>query len=189
MQSGLRVALAALADRAPVPVTVEADEERFEPEIEATAYFVVSEALANVAKHAHASCAHVVAHRTDGKLVVAIEDDGIGGASADGGSGLRGLADRIEARGGRLTIQSPAAGGTASSGDPVRVVIAEDSALFREGLARILDDGGFEVTAQARDADELLRAIRNGPARRRGRRRADAADPHRRGRAPARGNP
>ena len=117
VQSGLRVALAALADRAPVPVTVEADEERFEPEIEATAYFVVSEALANVAKHAHASCAHVIAHRTDGKLVVAIEDDGIGGASADGGSGLRGLADRIEARGGRLTIQSPAAGGTRVVGE------------------------------------------------------------------------
>jgi signal transduction histidine kinase len=117
VQSGLRVALAALADRAPVPVTVEADEERFEPDIEATAYFVVSEALANIAKHAHASCAHVAAHRTDGKLVVAIEDDGIGGASADGGSGLRGLADRIEARGGRLTIQSPAAGGTRVVGE------------------------------------------------------------------------
>jgi signal transduction histidine kinase len=112
VQSGLAVALAALADRAPVPVTVDAGRERFAPEIEATAYFVVSEVLTNVAKHAQASRAFVAAHRRNGTLVVAVEDDGVGGASADGGSGLRGLADRIEARGGRLTLESPPGGGT-----------------------------------------------------------------------------
>jgi signal transduction histidine kinase len=117
VQSGLAVALNALADRAPLPVTVDADAERFPPEIEATAYFVVSEALANVAKHAHASRVRIAAHREDGMLVVAVEDDGVGGASAVNGSGLRGLADRIEARGGRLTVVSPAGGGTRVVGE------------------------------------------------------------------------
>ena len=112
VQSGLAVALSALADRTPVPVTVDADGERFAPEIEATAYFVVAEMLTNVAKHAQASRARVAAHRKNGTLVVAVEDDGVGGASAEGGSGLRGLADRIEARGGRLTVESPPGGGT-----------------------------------------------------------------------------
>jgi signal transduction histidine kinase len=112
VQSGLAVALSALADRAPVPVTVDADNERFAPEIEATAYFVVAEMLTNVAKHAQASRAQVAAHRKNGTLVVAVEDDGVGGASADSGSGLRGIADRIEARGGRLTVESPPGGGT-----------------------------------------------------------------------------
>ena len=78
-----------------------------------------------------------------------------------GGSGLRGLADRVEARGGRLRIDSPSrAEDVRHRGDPVRVVIAEDSALLREGLARILTEGGFDVVAQAANADELHDAVR-----------------------------
>ena len=94
-QAGLASALESLAARMPLAVTVEAVAERLPPEVEATAYFVVSEALANVVKHAHASKVAVRAKREDGTLVVEIEDDGDGGADANG-SGLRGLADRLE---------------------------------------------------------------------------------------------
>jgi signal transduction histidine kinase len=116
VQGGLAVALEALVDRAPVPVTVEAAPDRYPPEIEATAYFVASEALANVAKHAQASRVRIEARGRDGMLVVAVEDDGIGGARLDG-SGLRGLADRVEAQGGRLEVESPPGGGTRLLGE------------------------------------------------------------------------
>jgi signal transduction histidine kinase len=117
VQGGLSVALAALADGVPLPVSVSAAPERYDPEIEATAYFVASEALANVAKHAGASRARIDARVVDGALIVSVEDDGVGGATADGGTGLRGLSDRLEARGGRLTIESPPGGGTHLTGE------------------------------------------------------------------------
>jgi signal transduction histidine kinase len=116
VQGGLAVALEALVDRAPVPVTVEAAPGRYPPEIEATAYFVASEALANVAKHARASRVRIEARGENGTLVVAVEDDGVGGARPEG-SGLRGLADRVEAQGGRLTVESPPGGGTRVLGE------------------------------------------------------------------------
>jgi signal transduction histidine kinase len=117
VQGGLSIALAALADAAPLPVSVTATPERHDPEVEATAYFVASEALANVAKHAHASRARIDARIVDGTLVISVEDDGVGGACADGSTGLRGLSDRLEARGGRLTIVSPPGGGTQLTGE------------------------------------------------------------------------
>ena len=80
--------------------------------VEAAAYFVVSEALANVAKHAHASAVSVSVASDDGSLVVEIEDDGVGGAELRAGSGLAGLSDRVEAVEGRLTIESAAGCGT-----------------------------------------------------------------------------
>ena len=80
--------------------------------VEATAYFVACEALVNVAKHADASGAKVTAERHDGRFVVEVADDGVGGANIGGGSGLRGLSDRVEALGGHLRIDSPAGGGT-----------------------------------------------------------------------------
>ena len=116
-QGGLSVALAALANKAPVPVTVDANLDRLQPEIESTAYFVASEALTNVAKHAHASSASIRACVENGKLVIEVSDNGVGGAAADGGTGLRGLADRVEAQGGRLRIESPAGGGTRVRGE------------------------------------------------------------------------
>jgi signal transduction histidine kinase len=116
-QGGLAVALDALAARASVPVTVDAKLERVSPAIEATAYFVASEALTNVAKHAGASSASIGATLEDGLLVIEVADNGVGGASADGGSGLRGLADRVEAQGGRLRIISPAGEGTRIVGE------------------------------------------------------------------------
>lgn len=111
-EDGLAAALESLVSRTPFPVDLTAEEERLSPQVEATAYFVACEALVNVAKHADASGAKVVAQRRNGSLVVEVEDDGVGGASADSGSGLRGLADRVEALGGRLRVESPSGGGT-----------------------------------------------------------------------------
>jgi signal transduction histidine kinase len=115
-QGGLEPALEALAARMPLPVTVDASIERLAPDVEAAAYFVVSEALANVVKHAGATKASVLARRDDGVLVVEVEDNGAGGADADG-SGLRGLADRLESHGGRLYVESGALSGTRLVGE------------------------------------------------------------------------
>jgi signal transduction histidine kinase len=110
---GLEPALQALATRAPVPVTVEAvNEQRLPGPVESAAYFVVSEALANVAKYAQATQAAVAVRHADGRVTVDVTDDGIGGADAARGSGLRGLADRVAALDGTLSLESPAGGGT-----------------------------------------------------------------------------
>jgi signal transduction histidine kinase len=110
---GLGAALETLAGRAPVPVELLAVPHERPPEaVEATAYYVVAEALTNVAKYARASRATVSAALADGRLHVEVCDDGIGGASMDGGSGLRGLADRVEAMRGTLRIDGAAGRGT-----------------------------------------------------------------------------
>jgi signal transduction histidine kinase len=111
-QRGLAGALAALADRSPVPVDVVAPEGRLSEEIEAAAYFVCSEALANVAKYASASRVAVSVMARNGRLLVEVVDDGRGGAVIGGGTGLRGLADRVEALGGTLRLDSPPGDGT-----------------------------------------------------------------------------
>ncbi|MGQ0668712.1 MAG: sensor histidine kinase [Actinomycetota bacterium] len=112
-EEGLGAALESLAERAAVPTLVlEAPATRLPRAVEATAYFVVSEALANVAKHAQASRVTVRAGLTDGRLRVEVADDGVGGADVSGGSGLRGLADRVAAADGRLVVDSPAGRGT-----------------------------------------------------------------------------
>jgi signal transduction histidine kinase len=116
-EGGLAAALDSLAARSPVPVTVEATHERFAPEVEADAYFVACEALANVAKHAGATRASVAARCENGMLLVEVSDDGAGGARLDGGTGLRGLADRVDARGGRLRVESRDGGGTLIVGE------------------------------------------------------------------------
>ncbi len=112
-EHGLEPALHALVSRAPVPVTVEADgEERLPGPVESAAYFVVSEALANVAKYAQATHASVTVRRLNGRVYVDVADDGVGGADATQGSGLRGLADRVAALDGTLSLESPAGQGT-----------------------------------------------------------------------------
>ena len=110
---GLEVALEQLVARAPVPIrlTVEVAE-RLPEQLEVAAYYLVSESLANVGKHAQASSASIEVTRSDRQLLVEIVDDGIGGADTERGSGLRGLADRVEASGGRLRVWSPVGGGT-----------------------------------------------------------------------------
>ena len=110
---GLAVALEQLAAKAPVPVRLSVKLERRCPErLEVAAFYLVSESLANVGKHANATAATVEVVRTNGQVVVEVVDDGIGGADPELGSGLRGLADRVEALEGRLRIWSPMGGGT-----------------------------------------------------------------------------
>ena len=110
---GLGPALEALAARAPVPVEVSGVPEAPLPrEVEAAAYFCTAEALTNVAKYAHASTAFVQVSVECDRLRVQVQDDGVGGADPDTGSGLRGLRDRVDALDGRLEVESPPGGGT-----------------------------------------------------------------------------
>jgi signal transduction histidine kinase len=112
-QGGLGPAIKTLARRAPVPVEVELrTETRLPAPLEVAAYYVVSEALTNTAKHADASAAQVAVEARAGVLDLSIHDDGRGGADASRGSGLIGLADRVDALGGTLEIASPIGGGT-----------------------------------------------------------------------------
>ncbi len=108
---GLRAGVDTLASRMPVPVEIDVSVGRLSAAVEATAYFLVSEALTNVAKHARAGHAEVTARIEDGTLAVHVRDDGIGGARPDG-SGLLGLADRLAALDGQLRVESPTDGGT-----------------------------------------------------------------------------
>ncbi len=110
---GLGTAIETLAVRAPLPVELaELPDERLPEAVELAAYFVVSEALTNVAKYAGASRATVHVARENGRVVVAVEDDGVGGADPEHGTGLRGLADRLAVLEGRLEVDSPAGQGT-----------------------------------------------------------------------------
>jgi signal transduction histidine kinase len=112
-ERGLAPAIETLASRATVPVEIVAvPQERLPPAVEATAYFTVSEALTNVAKYAHASHATVSLANGGESLVVEVRDDGVGGAQAGAGSGLSGLADRVGACDGSLSVLSPPGEGT-----------------------------------------------------------------------------
>jgi GAF domain-containing protein len=110
-KGGLHRGVDALASQTPVPVEIDVSVGRLPTAVEATAYFVVAEALTNVAKHARAGHAEVMAQIEDGTLTVQVRDDGVGGARPDG-SGLVGLRDRVAALDGRLRVESPADGGT-----------------------------------------------------------------------------
>jgi signal transduction histidine kinase len=110
---GLAVGLEQLVARAPVPVVLRIDlDERLAEPLEVAAYYVVAESLANIARHAQATTARIDVNRSVDELVVEIVDDGIGGADSERGSGIRGLADRVEALNGRLRVWTPRGGGT-----------------------------------------------------------------------------
>jgi signal transduction histidine kinase len=110
---GLEVALESIVARAPVPVRLTVGlASRLPEQIEVAAYYVVSESLANIGKHARATSVSIDVARTNGLVIVEVIDDGVGGADTERGSGLRGLADRVEAHGGRLRVWSPKGGGT-----------------------------------------------------------------------------
>jgi signal transduction histidine kinase len=112
-QEGLEAAVSFLAERAPLPVQVNLRlDHRLAQDVEVTAYFVVSEALTNAAKHAHASKIAVAGCLRDGQLWIQVTDDGRGGADGQRGSGLQGLVDRLATLGGHLTVSSPVGGGT-----------------------------------------------------------------------------
>jgi signal transduction histidine kinase len=101
-----------VSNRAPFPVGLDVVDERFAQPVEVAVYYLVSEALTNAAKYADATAVSVTVRRTATGLDTEISDDGNGGADPKAGSGLRGLADRVEALGGRLSIDSPPGGGT-----------------------------------------------------------------------------
>ncbi len=109
---GLGPALEALVARAPLAVELELEQDRLPEPVEAAAYYVVSEALTNIAKYAEASSVAVSIARVNGRAVIEIADDGVGGADPTRGSGLRGLVDRVEALDGRLHVESPRGQGT-----------------------------------------------------------------------------
>jgi signal transduction histidine kinase len=111
-EHGLPRALEALVERAPFPVAIEAPQERLPEPVETAAYYIVSEALANAAKHADPQTGAIVVRRDDGVLAVEIRDDGRGGADLTGASGIVGLRDRAEALGGSLSVDSPPGEGT-----------------------------------------------------------------------------
>jgi signal transduction histidine kinase len=112
LQAGLGPALRELASRAPMPVQVTATTDRYEPDLEAAAYFVACEGLTNAVKHARAAQVVLEVSQQDSTLVVTVADDGVGGAAVGSGSGLTGLSDRVAARGGRLQLVSTRGRGT-----------------------------------------------------------------------------
>jgi signal transduction histidine kinase len=109
---GLRRALESVALRQPVPVALAVPEERLPPAVEVAAYYLISEALANIAKYAEATEASVRVTRTGAQVLIEVADDGVGGADPAAGSGLRGLGDRVAALGGTLEVDSPRGRGT-----------------------------------------------------------------------------
>jgi signal transduction histidine kinase len=112
-QGGLRPALRALARRSAIAVELEvSSDRRFSDTVERAVYYVVSEALTNAAKHAHAALVRIELQSDDRAVLVSICDQGVGGADPRKGSGLLGLRDRVEALGGKIEIASPAGGGT-----------------------------------------------------------------------------
>ena len=111
-ERGLEPALVAVAARSPVPVQLQMPSERMPAPVEAAAYYLVSEALTNVAKYAHATTASVTVEQQNGRLLVEVRDDGVGGADPTAGTGLRGLADRIAALDGMLEVESRRGHGT-----------------------------------------------------------------------------
>jgi signal transduction histidine kinase len=136
-ERGLAPALEDLARRAPIPVEVlEAPSQRFPAPVEATIYFVVSEALANMAKYAGASHGTVAARREGSWVIVEVADDGVGGAQVGAGSGLRGLVDRVGALDGELTVESPPGRGTrilaSVPADAVDDRLLEEAAIAEE---------------------------------------------------------
>ena len=113
-ERGLYAAVEDLADRMPLPIALELDSQRapLPPPVESAGYFVVSEALTNAVKHAQAHELGLRIQRLNGALAIEVKDDGIGGATTGTGSGLRGMAERVEALDGHLSVKSPPGGGT-----------------------------------------------------------------------------
>jgi signal transduction histidine kinase len=136
-ESGLAAALKTLARRSAIPAKLDVRAEARVPEsVEVAAYYVVSEALTNAAKHAHASVVHVAVETQDRVLRVSVRDDGLGGADPARGSGLLGMKDRAEAIGGTMSLQSSRSGGTSLQielplGDPLGEATSRDG--LRDG--------------------------------------------------------
>jgi signal transduction histidine kinase len=113
-ERGLCAATEELADRCPIPVSLDLDSARvaLPGTVETTGYFIVAEGLANAVKHSGATALDLRMTRGEGFLRIELRDDGVGGAHANGGAGMRGMTDRVEALDGRLVVRSPPGGGT-----------------------------------------------------------------------------
>ncbi len=168
LDAGLDSALATLAAHSAVPVDLRtAIAVRPSPAIETIAYFCAAELLTNVAKHSRAEHARLDARTVEGRVWLQVSDDGRGGASVGAGSGLSGLSERVRTVDGRLSVQSPDGGPTVvtielplqSAAHPMRVVIAEDSVILRDGLVHLLADRGHEVVAAVADGDAFRAAV------------------------------
>ena len=136
---GLRAALGSLTGRSTVPVSASiGSDDDLPPQVEAAVYYVVAEALTNVTKYARAGSADVTVSSDHTGARVAVADDGVGGADPAKGSGLRGLADRVEALGGRLTVASSSAGTRVEAWLPLATPAAAEEAPVgaRTGLSR-----------------------------------------------------
>ena len=159
-ERGLGEAIGALAARTPLPTNVEVDlDGRLPAPVELAAYFTVAEALTNAVKHARARSAKVRLWRENGRLRIEVRDDGLGGANPDRPRARRPAQAPRRARrhaGHRLAGRRPH---RPVCGGPVRVVIAEDLALLREGISRLLNDHGFEVVAAVADGEAFLAAV------------------------------
>ena len=157
---GLSEAIENLAMQIPLPVTVDAALAGHPPTpIESAAYFAVAESLANVVKHARATRAWVRLRHEDGRLRMVVGDDGVGGADP-AGSGLQGLGRRLSAFDGTLSRPEPARGSDRDhDGSAMRVVVAEDETLLRDGLIRILDAHGFDIAAAVDNLPTLTGAL------------------------------
>jgi len=153
---GLPAALQDLASRATLPVEVVATpDERLPDVVEAAAYFVVSECLANIGKHAGAESATVSVTAHDGRLTVEVSDDGVGGAALDGGSGIQGLADRVGALSGHLAVDSPPGAGTrVTAVIPLTATEPQEDAAPRLGATRVHLDAEADAL-QRRNAHNL----------------------------------
>jgi signal transduction histidine kinase len=154
--AGLRGALAELVRTSPLRIDMQVPDVTLPPDVAAEAYFLCAEALGNMSKHAGAGAGLISATVHEGVLTITIADDGIGGADASAGSGLRGLTDRVEALGGSLTLASPAGGGTRLTAEiPLGGNRAGGSADLREGLPAE-EHPDQEVAAVTRpDVEEL----------------------------------
>lgn len=148
-EAGLGAAVDTLAERTPIVVTVDIPETRFAPQVEATAYFVIAEALTNVARYAAATEARVSVEAAEHRLAVTVSDDGRG-ADPAAGSGLRGLADRLAAAGGSLTVTSPSGGGTTVRAelplDIAEIVASEDLGLDEQAARGVRACGRVSPT-------------------------------------------
>jgi signal transduction histidine kinase len=156
---GLPAALEDLASRATVPVEViGAPRERLPDAVEAAAYFVVSECLANIGKHAQATSATVSVTAADGHLNVVVADDGVGGAALGNGSGIQGLADRVGALSGTLTMESPPGEGTRVLASIPLTEAAAEEALSPGEAPRVLSEAEAAAVQRSRKDRLLLRS-------------------------------
>ena len=160
---GLEAGVTALADQMPMPVRVRVAEPlgRMDAEVESTGYFVIAEALTNAVKHAAAQQITIDLAAKDGRLEIIVTDDGKG--LADSTAGVRSAQPAGPGRGVGRDHHAPAGPQPRSDvagGVRMRLIIAEDDVLLREGIARILGDEGYEIVAQAGDRDDLLEKVR-----------------------------